>query len=346
MTVVITFLPQIMIWAESTYRIGYVHHNVASLKLPSDWQETAAEEPVPAYWYHAASRFGLETIAWGGLRAVPGPQVDAATGKITQSDDKNAFTFQAGYTRDNGGLMQCGLVRYRLAFPNQTSDPLRQILNSQLTLYDNTFKHRYIWDEGWRVLELDVVVGDARFIVWNWWRAEEPNHVTGMMLGMDHKEAAHNDACGVSKILESLEVERPDGSIWPASGLNTKSNPEMTPVTGLLVQIEQERLRLLGIDEPAFFSWLEKSLNDPKIEWSREAALALPYQQSTSGRVRLADLANVKHFGEPDAQAQKYLRLTLVELSTRCRLQDHDLQVIREIYDSTPSLTVSLKPQC
>lgn len=343
LTTVITFLPQIVHWAETSYRIGYVSHDTASLKLPSDWTEMPAEQPLPEYW----RRHGLETIAWGGLAPLPAPHIDAQTGKTVQRDDKEAFQFQAAYVRDTGGLMPCGLVRYRLAFPNHTPDPLRQVMRSQLILYADAFKHQYIWEGGWRILEIDVSVADARYIVWNWWRAEEPAQVVGMILGMEREDAARRDACGVSKILESLEIERPDGSIWAAGELNTQSNPAMTPVSGLLIQIEQERLRAFGIDQPEFFSWLENNLNDQRRKPAPEDASSLRYQQSDTVLITLADVASVSVFGRAtDSPTHNELRLAVAELFTQCRLKERDRHSLRKIYNSVTSLTVSLKPQC
>ena len=346
LTVFVTFLPEIVNWAEKTYRIGYIRHDTASLKLPPDWKRADADQPLPGTWYQIASGLGLDRMAWAGQSPVPRPQLDFETGRVVSDDNAEAFKFEPGYVRDDGSVMPCGLARYRLAFPNGTADPLRLVLTSQLNLHGTTLRHQYIWNEVWRILEIDVAIGDARFVVWNWWRADEPSHVIGMILGMRGKDFEQRDSCGISEIISSLELSRPDGSVWQASELNAQANPAMTPVSALLIEIDFDRFRAFDINGAAFFSWLEKHLNDANLEHSHETVSSLIYQQADTPPITLADIARITRIGMGIPQSTDPLHLMVVDLLTECRPAADALQTIREIYSSTSNLKVSLKPLC
>ncbi len=340
------FLPQITAWAEKTYRIGYVRHDIASLKLLSDWEEVPAERPVPETWYVAAGRVGLEAIAWAGLRATQGPRLDAESGEVSSFDNREAFAFQPGYVRDSGDLVPCGLTRFHLTFESDVRDPMREILIAQLQANGDTFKHQYVWEKEFRVVEIDVVAGGARFIVWNWWRASEPHQVYGMILGMRKDDIGHGDACAIAGIVSSLEFERSDGSILQAGELETRDDPSMTPVSALLVRIDFERLRGQGLDGSEFFAWLEGQLHAPGVQQNPESVRNLSFDMSNNQRVTLADLASVNLIGRANDDPPNPLSLVLIELRTNCRPQKQELRSIEAALRSVTELSVSIKPDC
>ncbi len=346
MSALTTFSPQIMSWAEMTYRIGYVRHDIASLKLPSGWVRTTSARPVPDQWHAAAGRVDLASIAWGGLRATDAPQIDIETGETSTFNNKGAFEFEAGHVRDDGTLMPCGLARYRLTFPSDVKDPLRQILTSQLLANGSATKHQYHWEKAFRLLELDVTSRGARFLVWNWWRQEEPGHVYGMVIGMPEKTSHQQDECGASGIVKSLQLKRSDDWVWRASELNAASNPGMTPVSALFIEMGLDRFLQLGIEPSAFFSWLEKQLGGSAHEHTPGSVLALRYGLNDGREIVLGDIANARRAGGDRGSRDDPWRPVIVELDARCPLQEHDLQLIRQARDSVVSLHVSFRASC
>ncbi len=336
------FAPKIKQWAAETYRIGYVRHDIASLKLPADWKEVSSTGSVSSGW-NTISQGALAGIAWGGLYALEVLQMDIETGIKTTISNKDAFVFQPGYLREGGAIFPCGLARYQLTFPDTINDPLRQILNSQLSFSrGRAFKHQYFHEEDFRVVEFDVEIKDYRFVVWNWWQSHAPHRVYGMIMGATAKSIQQEDACGVVKSAGSFELERTDGRIWKATDINTRINPAMTQVSGTRIELDLNRLRLIGIDAAMFFSWLKQHATGAAL-LSLDTLFNLPLPMTGNHNVRLADVARVQLIGRGAPKKNAPWHLLLVQLNYNCSAIKSDLEFIKQASASGLSISLSCR---
>lgn len=339
LNVFVFFAPKIKQWAVETYRIGYVRNDIASLKLPADWKEVSSTRSV-LNGLNAISQGGLAEIAWGGLSALEMPQIDIETGIKTTMSNKDAFVFQPGYLREGRAIFPCGLARYQLTFPDTTKDPLRQILNSQMRFSrGRVFKHQYLHEEDFQVVEYDVEIKGYRFFVWNWWKIQTPRKIYGIIMGASAKSLHQEDACGVANSAGSLELERADGRIWKATDINTRINPAMTQVSGTRIELDLNRLRMIRIDAARFFPWLKQHATGSAL-LSLDTLYNLSLPVTGNQKVRLADVARVQLIGRGAPKKNTPWHLLLVQLNYNCSAIKNDLEFIKQA--SASGLFISL----
>ena len=319
-------------WAVETFHIGYVDHDIASLKLPSDWIEGS----VLKGWAAMARPGGFEAMAWGGLSVFGVSEVDIETGQITQRDDSNSFIFEPEYIRDDGTLMPCGLVRYQLSFPKDTNDPLLQILQSQANYGSN--KHQYYRSADFEILEYDATDGGMRFIVWNWQRNDDPHHVYGMIIGLPPEDPRQTNSCHISDILKSLELKDSDGTVWHATGLDTQENPSMLTVAGIRIDLELAHMWRYGIDGEAFFTRLNGYLNQ-NSNFSVETLSRYRLLSTDSPVLTLSDIAKVYETGRgrpimDDPWYLKTVELHVEQCGSWRDLNDYERLYLKAAIDS------------
>lgn len=282
-------------WAADIFHIGYVDHDIASVRLPPDWVEVSTTRPVLNEWAALSQQGDFDAMAWGGLSALGLSDIDIETGKITKREDSRSFKFEPGYLRDNGTFMPCGLVRYQLSFPSETKDPLRQILISQAN--HGSDKHQYYWSTDFKILEYDVTKGGMRFMVWNWQRNDDPNHIYGMIMGLPLKDPHQQNLCHVSDIINSLALKGSDGTVWHATDLSKRQNPMMTPVAGINIEVDLTYLWRYGVEGKTFFSRLNHYLNQ-NAALSVDSVSIFPLRPKEGADLKLRDVAEISLIGK------------------------------------------------
>jgi len=323
-------------WATKTFYIGYVDHDIARLKLPSDWIETSVTRPVLNEWAALTQQGDFAAMAWGGLSALGTSEIDMKTGKVTKTNDKNAFTFGPGYLRENGTLMPCGLARYQLTFPKDTKDPLHQILKSQ-AIYGSA-KHQYHRASDFKIIEYDSIRRGVRFIVWNWQRNDDPSHIYGIIIGLPSRDPDQQNLCHVSDVINSLELKGSDGTVWQATELNTQQSPTMTSVSGISIELDLTRLWQYGIDGETFFKRLGDYIKQPSNLSENTLSNFNPILKNDVD-LKLMDIANIYKFGRGEHSPHDpwYLRIIKLRVN-KCdymnELEEYELRYIKAAADS------------
>ncbi|MEP3276950.1 MAG: hypothetical protein ABJN26_24220 [Stappiaceae bacterium] len=300
-------------WIVKTYKIGYQHHDVASLKLPAGWADGDPSHPLFSGWAAVVGKELLESIALGGFQ------------------EENSFEVESGFVFDEGTLLPCGLVPFRLNFPSGTVDPMGRVLVNQAALSTGgANKHHYWTTADIQILEFDVTPLKAyRFVVWHWWRPDDPSHVYGLILGMPESDRNLQDACHVPDIIDSLEIEAPEKP-WSASGLNVEQNPAMTPVEMIVIDIDLNRMKSFGIGINDLMRKFQSEA-DKKIRTSPDELAALPYKLSNGTEIRIGDIARVQYAGRraPSNAAsphQNAWQPIIVQLGVDCPLNPRDIR--------------------
>jgi hypothetical protein len=277
-------------WSVETFHIGYLEHDIARLKLPSDWTQGF----VLKEWAAIARQGDFEARAWGGLSAFGMSNLDLETGEITQREDSSSFTFEAGYLRADGTAIPCGLVRYQLTFSEANKDPLFQILQAQADIGGG--KHQFYRSPEFTVVEFDDIADGMRFTVWNWQHSDDASHVYGMILGVPSSDPDQLNSCTASAIVDSLELEGADGTIWHATDLNTQVNPVMIAVSGITIDLDPASLWNFGVDGETFFPRLDDYLNHTS-NLTVEMVSKFPPSVERGPELELRDVAHIYETG-------------------------------------------------
>lgn len=323
-------------WATKTFHIGYINHDIASLKLPSDWIEDSATRSVLNGWSAMTGQGDFEAMAWGGLSALGVSEIDFETGRITKRDDSSSFNFDLGYLREDGTLMPCGLARYQVTFPEDTKDPLFQILKSQAN--HGSDKHQYYWSPDFRVLEYDRTKGNKRFIVWNWQRNDDPNHIYGMIIGLPSKDPHQQNSCHIADVINSLELNGSDGTTWHATELDAQYNPTMTPVSGVSIDLDLATLWRYGIDGNTFFPILNAHL-DQSTTLTVDSLSEYRVTPKDDADLRLIDIAEIYQTGkgrqsQADPWYMKIVNLHIGRCGSVNGLEEYERRYLKAVVDS------------
>ncbi len=277
LSVINRFSFEISQWVIDTYKIGYVLHGAASLKLPDQWTPLPDDEqPAPSEWLLYTPAGYLEAVAWRGF---------PATGSVS---------FEPGYVRDSGTQQPCGLARFRLSFPDNSPDPLRQTLISRLkNASGQTNTHRYFESDGLQVLEFDETHhGGYRFLIWSWRRKSVPDTVMGLVLGVPARDEAQRNLCNTGDIVRHLSVNTENGADWTAGRPNGAKPGNAEAITPLFVDVNLTHLRRYGADPNTFGAWLRSKL-DGNDGYTVKSLENMMFSTKTGAQFPLKDVARI-----------------------------------------------------